>query len=127
MSIRYLKSEFLTDLIPIIPLQIIDLGGNQRFFYLIKIIRLVKGLNVYDVPEIVSKIKFFNNKEIERIIEHEKEKAEDMTLDQTNIGTISLINYFLKIFRLALLLFNTVYFIGFLWLIICDLHLMSKI
>lgn len=44
ISLRYLKGEFWKDFIPIIPLQMIDLGGDERLFYIIKIMRLIKGL-----------------------------------------------------------------------------------
>lgn len=44
ISMRYLKGPFLKDFIPIIPFQLIDLNGDERFFYIIKIMRLIQGL-----------------------------------------------------------------------------------
>ena len=43
IAVHYLKGEFLFDFIPLIPLNLLDLNGYERLFYLIKIIRLVNG------------------------------------------------------------------------------------
>jgi hypothetical protein len=57
ISLRYLKGEFYKDFIPIIPLQLLDFGGDERLFYIIKIMRLIKGLQVFDVAQIMVIIK----------------------------------------------------------------------
>jgi hypothetical protein len=45
ISMRYLRGEFLKDFIPIIPLQLLTLNnGDERLFFIIKIMRLIKGL-----------------------------------------------------------------------------------
>lgn len=52
ISDRYLKSEFLIDLVPTIPMTfIIDMSVKKygRIFYLVKIVRLAKGLKIYNV------------------------------------------------------------------------------
>ena len=52
ISGRYFKNEFLMDLIPTIPITfILDMSVEKygRIFYLIKIIRLAKGLKIYNV------------------------------------------------------------------------------
>ena len=49
---RYLKSEFLIDLVPTIPMTfILDMSVLKygRIFYLVKIVRLAKGLKIYNV------------------------------------------------------------------------------
>ena len=82
---RYLKSQFLYDFVPILPLQELPLGGMERLFYLPKIIRLRTGIAMFDVPMIISKVKYFNKKKIDKIIETDKELAEDVIQDNNNI------------------------------------------
>ena len=54
---RYLRGNFIYDFIPIIPLALLNLGGHERLFYLIKIIRLYSGFKIFSVPAIMQKIK----------------------------------------------------------------------
>lgn len=42
-----LKGQFLYDLIPIIPLEFLPLNGNERRFFLIKLIRILNGINIF--------------------------------------------------------------------------------
>ena len=55
---HYLHSDFIWDLIALIPFQMIKLKNNRNcLFYLIKILRLYKGFNLLHVPTIMRKIK----------------------------------------------------------------------
>ena len=55
---HYLKNEFIWDLIPLIPLQLIKLKNNRvRLFFLIKIYRLKKGFKLFDVQKILKSFK----------------------------------------------------------------------
>ena len=38
---RYIKGDFLIEALPCLPIQYLDLGGDERRFYLIKIIRIM--------------------------------------------------------------------------------------
>ena len=52
ISDRYLHNEFLIDFIPTFPMTfILDMSVEKygRIFYLVKIIRLAKGLKIYNV------------------------------------------------------------------------------
>ena len=60
ISERYFRNEFLMDLIPTIPFTFIfDMSVEKygRIFYLIKIIRLAKGLKIYNVQQIMDYLK----------------------------------------------------------------------
>ena len=60
ISERYFRNEFLMDLIPTIPFTFIfDMSVKKygRIFYLIKIIRLAKGLKIYNVQQIMDYLK----------------------------------------------------------------------
>ena len=41
---EYLKNDFLLDLLPVLPLQFLNLNGEEYKFYLIKIIRIFNGI-----------------------------------------------------------------------------------
>ena len=57
IAMRYIKGNFWYDFLPLIPLTYINLNGDQRLFYIIKILRLVIGLQILKVPKIMEKIK----------------------------------------------------------------------
>lgn len=57
---RYLKSGFSLDFVAWIPVNFIygaSRDQHYRFFYTIKIIRMIKGLKVFSVPQFMNKIK----------------------------------------------------------------------
>lgn len=121
ISLRYLKGEFYKDFIPIIPLQMLNFGGDEKLFYIIKIMRLIKGLQVFDVAQIMVIIKKQYQKKLDHIIENDPEKAEDTTSDNNNISRLIAINNILRIFKLVLIILNISYFLGFGWYILCEL------
>jgi hypothetical protein len=83
--------------------------------------RLIKGLQVFDVPQIMVIIKKQYQKKLDDIIENKPEIAEDTILDNNNISTLITINNVLKIFKLVLIIGNISYFLGFFWFIVCEL------
>ena len=49
IAINYIQTDFKMDFIPLIPMQLISLPRNRgRLFYLVKIVRLLKGLKILD-------------------------------------------------------------------------------
>lgn len=62
-AMNYFYNGFAMDFIPLIPFFAIKMKRNrQQLFYIIKMIRLVKGFDLFDVPSMMTKIKFFYNK-----------------------------------------------------------------
>lgn len=50
IALNYLKTDFINDIIPLIPLQLLKLHNHREYlFYLIKVMRMVKGFKIYDV------------------------------------------------------------------------------
>ena len=49
----------------------IPYGGYERLFYLIKLIRLFRGFQLFNVPVIMKKVEHFNKKRIEEIIKND--------------------------------------------------------
>lgn len=118
---RYLKGEFWKDFIPIIPLQLLNIGEDRRLFYIIKIMRLIKGLQVFDVANIMEIIKKQYQKNLDHIIANRPDLAENTLLDNNNISRLITINNVLRIFKLVLIILNISYFLGFAWFIVCEL------
>jgi len=53
IAANYAKGFLFWDLLPVLPLQLVEAGGGGRYFYLIKIIRLYIGLDFLDASAIV--------------------------------------------------------------------------
>ena len=55
---HYLTGSFYLDLIPLIPFQALTLKNRRNtLFYLIKLVRLYNGFEIFDVPKILDKVK----------------------------------------------------------------------
>jgi len=96
-------------------------NGDERLFYLIKIMRLIKGLQVFDVANIMEIIKKQYQKKLDKIILERPDLAENTLLDNNNISRLITINNVLRIFKLVLIILNISYFLGFAWFIVCEL------
>ena len=56
---RYLKTEFIYDLLPLIPYRFIFSFDNSRFFYLIKVVRILQFFKVLDTSNFMKLVKAF--------------------------------------------------------------------
>lgn len=83
--------------------------------------RLIKGLQVFDVANIMEIIKRQYQKKLDKIIKERPDLAENTLLDNNNISRLITINNVLRIFKLVLIILNISYFLGFAWYIICEL------
>ena len=55
---NYFWGNFKNDLLPLLPLQLIELGkGRGALFFLVKLLRLWKGFKIFNVPILMRKIK----------------------------------------------------------------------
>ena len=61
---HYLANDFLTDFIPLIPFQWLDLKNNrENYFLILKLFRLAKANKVFDPPKIMMHVKtYFTNR-----------------------------------------------------------------
>jgi hypothetical protein len=58
IAINYLKKDFALDLLTLIPFFFLNLKRyRENLFYLIKMLRIIKGFNLFDVPRIMAYIK----------------------------------------------------------------------
>ena len=57
---RYLRTTFMMDFIPLIPIPIIiNLNGYEGHFYAVKVIRVVNGFRIFNVSQIIGEIQLF--------------------------------------------------------------------
>lgn len=87
---RYLKGQFIFDFITVIPFDyfIMIEGGYSRLFYLLKLLRLFQGLQLFDVQRIMILVnKYYKNK-IDNIIKNDPDLAENVLVDNNNISKL---------------------------------------
>jgi len=87
ISVNYLQTTFIFDFIPLLPFQLITTLPNkrERLFFLIKMVRLVKGFSLFDVPKMMAVIKMMFQKNLQYIVLNDKELANDRDIDNNNI------------------------------------------
>jgi len=66
---RYLKGKFLWEFIPLVPLQLLDLNGQEHHFFLIKCLRIIVGFETINVTSIMDVIKRIQAKRLDIMIE----------------------------------------------------------
>ena len=89
-------------------------------FYIFKMIRLIKGFSLFDIPKMMALIKQGFQKNLQYIVENDKELANNREIDNNNIEEILIISYILKIFKLVVVIMNITYLIGMFWQILCE-------
>ena len=110
----------LRDIIPLIPFPLIKLPKErQNLFFLIKAMRVFRGLEKLNVPEIMKSVKEHYKLQLIELGASNPGLADDPTIDNNKMGHIIFISMALRTFKLILLIFNVSYFIGMSWLILC--------
>ena len=121
---NYLRTDFLYDFIPLIPLQELDLPrGYARFFYVIKIFRLFNGFKLLNVEHIMYHIKQFYKSKVDGMIQSDVAIGEDIIRDNNNIRKLLIIKYIIRLAKLFYIIVSFCYFLGFTWYIFCELIL----
>lgn len=58
IMINYIKTDFLGDLLPLLPLEMLQLNnGNERHFFLLKVLRIRKGYKLLSIKDLISEVK----------------------------------------------------------------------
>jgi len=122
---RYIAGEFWFDFIPWLPIFAFAEDNSResfwRLFFIVKVMRISKGLRMLDVMALMEHIKSYSNARIASIIENDPELAEDTLHDNNNISALIHVNLFLKIGRLALIILVVSYFVGIIFFIYSDI------
>ena len=123
IAIRYLKGGFFLDFLPLIPFaSFIDLKENREmYFHMIKIIRLVKCEEIFNVSKLMVAYKELQKKRIETIIKNDPYKGEDVDSDLINITKLILVGQVMSMIRLILIIVNICYFMGFIQILLFDI------
>lgn len=75
---HYLKGDFALDIICLIPFQLVTLANNRNYlFFTIKILRISKGLQLFNVASIMSKVKAIYFESVQKIVEDRSPDAEN--------------------------------------------------
>jgi hypothetical protein len=122
ISMRYLKNEFLSDFIPLIPFNWIGIFkfNNSRVFFLLKCYRLKETFAILDTAKIMKHVKRYYNNKLNKVVEN-PELAENIFIDQNKIMQIIIISYLIKTIKLVILIFLVSYFLGICFYIYCDI------
>ena len=124
IAMNYLKTDFIYDFIPLIPLQELPLPrGYGRFFYVIKVMRLFNGFKLLNVEHIMDYIKKFYKSKVDRMIQREHSVGEDIVRDNNNIRTLLVIKYIIRLAKLFYIIVSICFFLGAAWYIFCELIL----
>ena len=119
---RYLQDDFILDLIPLFPIQLIFLSviRNGKLFYLLKCIRVIKVAKIFDIGALFKTIQTAMKNRNQRLIEESPEVGEDFNIDHNNIKSLMFIKYVFKLVKLLLIIVNISYFSGMFFLIFCE-------
>ena len=114
-----MQGYFIFDLIPCIPLQYIDMDGEEKIFYLLKIMRMYVGIQFMDISAIIAYIGKYNSKiRLKKMIETNPFKANDTSQDNTLMSYVLIAKYCLRLVKLVILIMTITYFLGMFWYII---------
>ena len=120
---NYLETQFKWDIIPLIPLQEIKFGNNRnRLFFLIKLIRLFKGLKMFNVNAMMTFVKEYLYSYVIERSKHDSSFAQNIHESNNMIEETLLISYILKIIRVIIIIINASYLVGMFWLIILEIE-----
>ena len=87
---------------------------------MIKVLRITKALAKFDVRYIMDQIKKFAKYKIEYDIDNNPLLGEDTISDNNNIEFLMRVSNVLKILKLVMIILNTSYFVGILFMIYAE-------
>lgn len=74
---RYLRNQFLFDFIPMLPLHLFTTHPRRKLFYMVKVIRIQKGRNLFSSNSFMRFVKDMFQWRLERYVLTDPELAED--------------------------------------------------
>ena len=93
---RYFYSwSFVLDFIPIIPFHIIfhNIGRQAKLFFLLKILRMIKGLSFFNVTLLFNAIKKGLQNRLENRIANQPHIGEDTEVDHNHLDKLLVLGY----------------------------------
>jgi hypothetical protein len=96
-SLHYLRTDFIYDFLPIIPFQLLMLKNNRHcLFFIIKLMRLIQGQRLFDVPKLMAIFRLINKKQVEL------NACDCQVEDHNKLELLLIVSLALKIIRIAL-------------------------
>ena len=92
-----------------------------RLFFIIKVIRIQKGNEIFDVGNLTKGIKDYYAIKSKERIKNDLDFAEDTINDNNKIEFFIKIGYYLKTLKLAVVIMTISYLVGIAWYIFCQL------
>lgn len=115
---HYYSTDLLWDLIPLVPLQLLELKRSRhRLFYLIKIVRIKSFWKYYYDANIQQYFKKKQMMMIENLIKQDPEKAMDKNQNLTRSTDLLFIGFGTKMIELIFIIFTMAYLCGILWIV----------
>lgn len=119
--VNYLKGDFKIDFICILPLQMIPLKNNRNYlFFIIKMVRFLRGLELFDVQKIMQFFKRLSQEYIQDMVDTNWNLANSKLHDNSKIVSLLILSYFLRTLKLVVIITNVSYFLGIFWYIYCE-------
>lgn len=86
----YLKEEFAADLIAILPMTTLSQlvfadMANPQLMYFVKIIRILKGIKIFDRKTFMRQVQNYYTRKMQKIIDEDPNLAENQILDNNYI------------------------------------------
>jgi hypothetical protein len=86
IAINYLYGEFKFDILALLPFQIMTLKNNRQYlFFIIKLLRLAKGIRLFNVSKIMSYFQNLNFDYIQSMVDNNNKSANEKYQDNTKI------------------------------------------
>ena len=119
---NYLKTRFIFDFIPLLPINFIPMFRKREYlFYVVKMTRLYRSLEFFDVHECMLVVKKIYKAKMQRIIDKDPKRANNIYLDNNKIGEILNISYTLRITQLVFIIGNISMMMALIWIIGCEM------
>jgi len=119
IAVHYYETDLKMDLLALLPFQLLQLTRHrERLFYLIKCVRLIKGIEMLDTKFLIIKLKKSFMTRIEERCKVDNEYANSMFAE--NYIAIALnLSFMIKTLILSLAIINISYICGMCWLVMC--------
>ena len=120
---RYLKGDFNLDALALIPFWLLSLKmQRQRYFFVLKLVRLKKGLKKLDMDLILKWYKDEQKKQLDDLILKNPIRANSMDIDQTKIGDILMMGFLLKIMKIMIIISSCSYLFAMLFQLLVEIQ-----
>ena len=120
IAVHYLQTDFVKNLIPLIPFTEIIQSNNCRLLYLVKCIRIINMSELLDNRKFMTDIRTYNKSKMAKICE-DPLKANDMDQDHSQTFHKIILYYSFRLLKLASSILLSSYFCGIIFFIFCDL------